>query len=237
MKKQIIFLLLFISQIFFSQIKMELNILKEKSITTNEKEYLLEIKLINESNVDYIIPIDTTGYNVFSEKNQCHKFLMQKSYPDLGIRLRIKDSKTGSLEIPFPILVDYPLNHLKTIVKKLKKERKQQKQKIKKWKQKQRLNGTYEEQNINWYLYHQLKILNSKSTIVYKKKINPSRFNEDKHLLDVSFFDLQEDKDYNLFLEFCIDKGKYNYLTPQQKEQYKDYKFFTGKIISNEVEL
>ena len=40
-----------------------------------------------------------------------------------------------------------------------------------------------------------------------------------------------------MLLEYCIDEAKYNYLTPQQKEKYKDYKFFIGKIISNEVEI
>ena len=40
-----------------------------------------------------------------------------------------------------------------------------------------------------------------------------------------------------MLLEYCIDEAKYNYLTPLQKEKYKGYKFFTGKIISNEVEI
>ena len=38
-----------------------------------------------------------------------------------------------------------------------------------------------------------------------------------------------------MFLEICIDKKIYDYLTPKQKEEFKGYKLFSGKIQSNEI--
>ena len=36
-------------------------------------------------------------------------------------------------------------------------------------------------------------------------------------------------------LEIGINSCIYNFLTSEQKEKFKDYKFFSGKIQSNEI--
>ena len=91
MKKAIILQVFFICQVFFGQIKMELKILDQKEvyenkygIDDNQKEYLLEIKLINEGIEDYIIPIDTMGYRAYFSGNKCEDFFMLENYPDAG---------------------------------------------------------------------------------------------------------------------------------------------------------
>ena len=38
-----------------------------------------------------------------------------------------------------------------------------------------------------------------------------------------------------MFLEICIDEKIYDHLTQKQKEEFKNYKFFSGKIQSNEI--
>jgi len=69
MKRFLILFFFFISHIFLSQdIKMDVKIINEKEIEFfGEKltEYTLQIKLSNESNTNYAIPIDTTGYMVY----------------------------------------------------------------------------------------------------------------------------------------------------------------------------
>lgn len=76
------------------------------------------------------------------------------------------------------------------------------------------------------------------TSIIFMKKFNPIKMNEDKfyEIYDY-YYPIKSNEKYKMLLEYCIDEAKYNYLTPQQKEKYKDYKFFIGKIISNEVEI
>ena len=49
------------------------------------------------------------------------------------------------------------------------------------------------------------------------------------------YYLLKKDTLHKMFLEICIDEKIYDYLTPKQKEEFKGYRLFSGKIQSNEI--
>ena len=85
-------------------------------------------------------------------------------------------------------------------------------------------------------MYNQLKVLKSKKSITYLKNFNINDINIG---LDIDssyyYYHLDKNVDYPMFLEICIDEKIYDYLTPKQKEEFKGYKLFSGKIQSNEI--
>ena len=120
-----------------------------------------------------------------------------------------------------------------------KRNRKKIKKLIKFWKKEHNLRN-FDDQEIlkNYHVYTNIKVIKAGTSIIFMKKFNPIKMNEDKfyEIYDY-YYPIKSNEKYKLLLEYCIDEAKYNYLTPQQKEKYKDYKFFIGKIISNEVEI
>ena len=125
---------------------------------------------------------------------------------------------------------------LLAISKKRKEKERIHREKIKNWKRKYHIKGDYKNIDINWYLYNQLKVLKSKKSITYLKNFNINDINIG---LDIDssyyYYHLDKNVDYPMFLEICTDKKIYDYLTPKQKEEFKGYKLFSGKIQSNEI--
>ena len=103
MKNILIFIFLFFSKIFFSQdIKMELRIVDENKVLITEDvietEYVFEINLSNNSDYDYIIPIDTANYRYYFPEETCANFYRLENYPDLGIIFKIKNKKNEYMD-------------------------------------------------------------------------------------------------------------------------------------------
>ena len=86
-------------------------------------------------------------------------------------------------------------------------------------------------------MYNQLKVLKSKKSITYLKNFNINDINIGLDIDSSSYYYYHLDKnvDYPMFLEICIDEKIYDYLTPKQREEFKGYKLFSGKIQSNEI--
>ena len=235
--KIIIFLFFFISQVLFSQdMRIEVRAFKRKPDIY--REYLLEIKFINASNDDYIIPIDTTGYRTYMPGNTCEDFFLSRNYPDLGFVPKIKheeDFMDSFQTYPLPINP----KDVSFYERKKKQEENKEKKLIKFWKKEHNLRN-FDDQEIlkNYHVYTNIKVIKAGTSIIFMKKFNPIKMNEDKfyEIYDY-YYPIKSNEKYKMLLEYCIDEAKYNYLTPQQKEKYKDYKFFIGKIISNEVEI
>ena len=125
---------------------------------------------------------------------------------------------------------------LLAVSKKRKEKERIHREKIKNWKKKYHIKGDYKNIDINWYLYNQLKVLKSKKSITYLKNFNINEINIDLDTYpSYYYYHLDKNIDYPMFLEICIDKKIYDYLTPKQKEEFKGYKLFSGKIQSNEI--
>ena len=240
MKNILIFIFLFFSKIFFSQdIKMELRIVDENKVLITEDvietEYVFEINLSNNSDYDYIIPIDTANYRYYFPEETCANFYRLENYPDLGIIFKIKNKKNEYMDSLLSGFIHLTEEELLAISEKRKEKERVHREKIKNWKRKYHIKGDYK--NINWYLYNQLKVLKSKKSITYLKNFNINNINIGLDINSSSYYYYHLDKnvDYPMFLEICIDEKIYDHLTQKQKEEFKNYKFFSGKIQSNEI--
>ena len=241
MKNILIFIFLFFSKIFFSQdIKMELRIVDENKVLITEDvietEYVFEINLSNNSDYDYIIPIDTANYRFYFPEETCANFYRLENYPDLGIIFKIKNEKNEYMDSLLSGFIHLTEEELLAVSKKRKEKERIHREKIKNWKKKYHIKGDYKNIDINWYLYNQLKVLKSKKSITYLKNFNINEINIDLDTYpSYYYYHLDKNIDYPMFLEICIDEKIYDYLTPKQKEEFKGYKFFSGKIQSNEI--
>ncbi len=241
MKNILIFIFLFFSKIFFSQdIKMELRIVDENKVLITEDvietEYVFEINLSNNSDYDYIIPIDTANYRYYFPEETCANFYRLENYPDLGIIFKIKNEKNEYMDSLLSGFIHLTEEELLAVSKKRKEKERIHREKIKNWKRKYHIKGDYKNIDINWYLYNQLKVLKSKKSITYLKNFNINEINIDLDTYpSYYYYHLDKNVDYPMFLEICIDEKIYDYLTPKQKEEFKGYKLFSGKIQSNEI--
>ena len=230
MKKLLILSLFFVFQIFFSQIKMELKIISEKK-ASHRVIYVLQIDLINESKNNYIVPIDTTDYKIYMSGDKCDDIYRYTDLSDLGMIPMIKDGNDSFMEgltgAPY-----FDTEGLDSLIINNKERAEQHREKIKIWKKNHNIKGEYKNADINWYLYNQLKTLESGKRISFVKEF--SSFWRTSATAFYYYW-LQENVDYPMFLKICVDKKIYKYLTQKQKEEFKGYKFFSGKIQSNQI--
>ena len=59
---------------------------------------MLKIEVINNSDYDYIIPIDTANYRYYFPEETCANFYRLENYPDLGIIFKIKNKKNEYMD-------------------------------------------------------------------------------------------------------------------------------------------
>ena len=163
--KIIIFLFFFFSQVLFSQdMRIEVRAFKRKPDIY--REYLLEIKFINASNDDYIIPIDTTGYRTYMPGNTCEDFFLSRNYPDLGFVPKIKheeDFMDSFQTYPLPINP----KDLSFYERKKKQEENKEKKLIKFWKKEHNLRN-FDDQEIlkNYHVYTNIKVIKAGTSII-----------------------------------------------------------------------
>ena len=210
--------------------------MKVSVFSKKEDDYMLKIEVINDSDYDYIIPIDTANYRYYFPEETCANFYRLENYPDLGIIFKIKNKKNEYMESLLSGFIHLTEEELLAISEKEKEKERIHREKIKNWKRKYHIKGDYKNIDINWYLYNQLKVLKSKKSITYLKNFNINDINIG---LDIDssyyYYHLDKNVDYPMFLEICTDKKIYDYLTPKQKEEFKGYRLFSGKIQSNEI--
>ena len=235
MRNILFIVIFFIYNTLFSQISMKVSVFSKK-----EDDYMLKIEVINDSDYDYIIPIDTANYRYYFPEETCANFYRLENYPDLGIIFKIKNKKNEYNEYMDSLLsgfIHLTEEELLAISEKRKEKERIHREKIKNWKRKYHIKGDYKNIDINWYLYNQLKVLKSKKSITYLKNFNINNINIGLDINSSSYYYYHLDKnvDYPMFLEICIDEKIYDYLTPKQKEEFKGYRLFSGKIQSNEI--
>ena len=232
MRNILFIVIFFIYNTLFSQISMKVSVFSKK-----EDDYMLKIEVINDSDYDYIIPIDTANYRYYFPEETCTNFYRLENYPDLGIIFKIKNKKNEYMDSLLSGFIHLTEEELLAISEKEKEKEKIHREKIKNWKRKYHIKGDYKNIDINWYLYNQLKVLKSKKSITYLKNFNINNINIGLDINSSSYYYYHLDKnvDYPMFLEICIDEKIYDYLTPKQKEEFKGYRFFSGKIQSNEI--
>ncbi|GAA5084172.1 hypothetical protein GCM10023210_03680 [Chryseobacterium ginsengisoli] len=98
--KKFIYVIFFYSSLILSQVKVDVRLIK----TTNEfdRGKLLEIKILNNSNFDYILPIDTTDFKTFYSAEQCINFSDTDEHRDLMLKVNLKNINDSISEMSFP---------------------------------------------------------------------------------------------------------------------------------------
>jgi len=82
-----------------------------------------------------------------------------------------------------------------------------------------------------------VKGIKAGETIIYIKKFSPTKMNYNPLIYTHDYYIMKNDISYPMSLEIGINSCIYNFLTSEQKEKFKDYSFFNGKIKSNEINI
>ncbi|SDQ50389.1 hypothetical protein SAMN05421664_1839 [Chryseobacterium soldanellicola] len=239
-KKNLLIIFIFMFHIFNSQIKININVVENTHYEIrNEKRYKLLIKITNESTQKYILPIDITGFKNYMSEEPCSNFNLIDFYPDLGFLPMFKNEITyieGS-GINYPHLVNNK-RELKKYQNKINRYKKNKSIKLNKWIKDNKLNKVSKEwAEINQYLLSNLLTLNSEQSFSFEIYFNPLQYNYVKLYGSSYSYPIESNKTYQFSLQLCIEKNIYQYLTEDQKDKFKDYKFFNGKIMSNEIDF
>lgn len=97
--KKLLYINFLWSSLFFSQIKLNIKVINTKEV---DKGKLLEINIVNESNVDYILPIDTTDFRTFYPSEYCLNLFESDKYQDFMLKINIIDEDDSASLIAFP---------------------------------------------------------------------------------------------------------------------------------------
>lgn len=229
--KKLLILLLLGSMYLNAQIKMVVKIINKYDGKR------LNISIVNSSSDTYVIPIDTIGYKTYHSENKCTNFDMIRNYPDLGIIPMITRNNNNYIESLLEnrgmLLSDK--NLYRNSDEKYKRERKYI---INQWGKQNRIKGKgYKWLNINYYLYNHLIILKPHQEITFEKKFDHKKINEYPEIYFYDYYPLEKGIIYDIFLKICVDESIYEYLTQKQKDNFKNYYFFKGELVSNTTKL
>ncbi|MCE3074672.1 hypothetical protein [Chryseobacterium gwangjuense] len=223
MKNLIIFFFLSYS-ICKSQVKITL------SYSKSDKN--ANISIYNGSNEDIIIPLDMKSFKPYHE-NQCSIADYEFPYPILGITLLVENNNEkllGNIQ-NIEISDNDSFNNIKEEKRKINSKYLNS---IKKWSNKNKIMDS-NSAKINYYLYKNLVIIKSKQQITFSSIINFDNITNQKYIY--YYYPIDWSKKNKLSLSICIDSNIYDFLTEKQKQKLKKYKFFTGKLESNKIEL
>lgn len=214
------------NNIIYSQIKFTASIVK----TIDNHTYILKVNLTNQSQENYAIPIDTTGFRAYYSPQICSKI----DYPDKYFApvLLFKEEKSdvyiqansGSYDLYEPIIE----NLEKQAAIKLQKR----KNIIKNWMIKNQFK-TIEEAEENYNVVNNIVFLKPKQKFSYELRLDISDIRHSEISLNHDRYYLNKNNNYFFSLSICIDKSVYKLLTNQQIKQNKEYKFYHGRLDSN----
>ncbi|MDQ1857414.1 hypothetical protein [Chryseobacterium sp. WLY505] len=240
MKKKLLFILMFTFHILNSQIKVHVNIIENTAYEiNNEKRFKLLIKISNDSNHKYILPLDITGFKNYMSEEPCSDFNLIDSYPDLGFLPLFRNENTyieGS-GINYPHLANNKMA-LKKYQSEIAKYKRSKSAKLHKWIKNNKLNKVSKEwAEINQYLLANLILLNPKQEYSFEIYFNPLKYNYSELYKSSYSYPIETNKIYQFWLRICINNSIYQYLTKNQKDRFKNYIFFSGKIDSNYLDF
>jgi len=240
MKQIISIFIFFIYALINSQIKLEIKSLKKDAPTQN----YIEIKLINNSELYYALPIDLSDVKPDFFGKNCDFSVNEITFlekNDMLLRLLFINENTKKNEediYNFPNPQD--LAHSKIIENQYLKKKDSvvsiNNFRIKKWKDSNNLRQSDDFVKLNYLIYSNIILLKPKQEITYKLNIDYSKLYSSRiHETDsyYYYYNLKKDVPYSFMLNYCIDNRVYRYLTQKQKETLKKYKLFSGNLNSN----
>jgi hypothetical protein len=229
-------IILIIVSLFFSNVyaQFTITIIPTK---IEEQEVNLKITITNITTDGYILPIDTILLSPYLGQQDCLDFQLFGDL-DLGFIPMILDKKNNTFLEIISRNKGGSKSRNNIFEKYNKRIDKEQKKYIRNWKRKYNLyNESDKWIRINYHLVNHFITFNPFESISFEKSINFKKINEFKEVFTYGTYYVEKNKEYSLHLRLCVDKSVYNYLTYQQKKQYKKYKFFSGILESNKIEL
>lgn len=238
--KKAIYLIFFYSSFFISQVKVNIKFIDSKNDLVKGK--FLEIKIINNSDSDYILPIDTTDFSTFYFSEKCIDFSDFENYKNLTFKADLKNvnNNVSEMSIPHYKLTGQIDNKSKSFTNEMSRRDsliKLENKRIILWKKQNKTQQPDIWIAKNKYLISSLVFVKAKQEVKFYKYFNPKKFNLNSISGDYDYFNLIKNNIYEFSLKYCIDYIVYEYLTTQQKAKIKNYKLFTGSLESNKIEL
>lgn len=218
-KKKYTLILLFLFNTLFSQLALEVRLVDSTA----------HVNVINRSQDYYMLPINQNHFRPYEEN--CDNFIDYESeFPSFALLLNLVNS--NGKKVDYTVGYKY-LDDFNSDSEKINLERESFQKKIKKWGRKNNLND-YSTALINYKLINSLIFLKPNENKKFKIKLDLKNITS-QDLIFYNYF-LNEAETYKLFLSLCnFDSLKY--MTPDQRKKYANYKFFTGKLESNIIEL
>lgn len=200
----------------------------ELSVTLQNS--MAEITIYNKSGENYMFPLDRNHLRPY-EKN-CDAFYdYELNYPIYGLMTNIINSSGEN--------VDYAIGHQRfNDIKELEDDILVKKNKIKKivneWGSKNNIKN-FNVAYVNYSLLSNLVFIKPYEKISFKVKVDLYNITNQKTIY--YNYILNKSENYHFYLSFCEYKNLDKYLTPAQKKQLNEYKFFYGKLKSNIIQL
>ncbi|WP_187478116.1 hypothetical protein [Amniculibacterium sp. G2-70] len=230
MEKLLQFILIFSSIFTFSQIEIKIAPSDKRFPSTQ----YIKIEILNKSNHNYIVPLDTLDLRPFDD-NYDWKDFDKKGVVEGSLRLQIYMKDERYKQYLFADNLPIHVNELltKEFVDKLNSEYEEKLKEQEEWKKMNNIEDGIDIEK-NRYLTENMIFLRPNEKITFCKKVN------DGYVLSFSksqkigyFFGLINNKNYKLHLELVAPKNIKKYLSKKQKKEFSKYKIFTGIVKSN----
>lgn len=234
--RKLIYIIFFYSSFFLSQISIDIKFINRDNEFGKSK--LLEIRIKNNSDMSYALPLDTTDFKPFYEDELCVDFSSSESYQDLMLNTYIENENNNEslMALPkFRLMGNIDITDKKVVAEMNRRDSlvKIQNKDLEIWCKKNKI-----KQNKDWiiknkFLYSNFIYLKPKQEVIYYKHLNLEKLNTDKISGNYNYYNLDFNNQYKFSLKYCIDDKIYNYLTEAQKIKLKKYNFFKGTLESN----
>jgi hypothetical protein len=220
MKLLLFFLLMPIA--FKSQINIDYSIKK----IDGTRKHILKINIVNNTDKNYILPIDTTGFRVYYPDEPSSNFYYDSADRGLGIMPLFKYNKEY-------IMGESRSHHLQEIdvdnslVSRLDGLKRNNENNLIKWMKKYNINDELSAKK-NMYLFKHIIFLKPHQNFSFEKVFDFLGFNETE--LYYNMYPLEPERVYEFSLSYHIDKKIYSNLTKEQKISLRGYTFFSGTV-------
>ncbi|CEJ71594.1 hypothetical protein BN1195_03943 [Chryseobacterium oranimense G311] len=191
-----------------------------------------EVCIYNNSSENIVLPLDLKSLKPYFE-NQCSMADYEFPYPIFGLTLSVENKNEKMVGNVHNIEISNNENFSEII-----KERENVNNKyltsLKAWNDKNAFSDL-DYAKKNYYLFNNLIVIKSKQKLKFKINVNFENITNEKYIYYYYPIDWTIKNEAKLSL--CIDSSIYNYLTEKQKQKFKKYRFFIGRIESNKIEL
>lgn len=228
LKIPVLFFLIIVSNNLFSKINVKWKL--------NLKTQQATVYVHNEGNKKIAFPLDTKSFQAyFSDNYVVSQSEWNKDYPFYSFTINVYDVINNKLietnsTTPYLDLSDFEKQKAN-----IKLNNKNYNSKIRLWKKMHNLKNDLDAE-INYYLMQNLILLEPKEEKSFSIVFNLRNITNKNNIVQDSYV-LEKNRDYLVFLSLFVKNDVYNYFTPSQKEKLKKYKFFTGSLESNKIEL